>query len=226
MRCKAGIFASSTFKQAADLLLHFDGANGSTTFTDIGKNQLVATAIGYPQIDTDGRFNGALDATAGSVSYATTTSQFSFDGDFTIEFWYFLNAGNAQRNSFVNHYTDAEHDAFLINGEADNSCAVLFSETGVGWDAGFYTVSLVENAWTHLAVVRAGDQLIVFSNGIEVERATSAITFAGAEKLQIGGNDPWISDYLNGYIDELRIVKGRAVYTANFTPPTGPFSHA
>jgi len=100
------------------------------------------------------------------------------------------------------------------------------SATGV-WgvsDAG--VVSAPAGQWNHIAVVRNGSSFNVYVNGA----AGTAVTFAGTIQSStsslISGVYASTLGSVNGYIDELRVTKGIARYTANFTPPTAPFANA
>ena len=74
--------------------------------------------------------------------------------------------------------------------------------------------------WTHIAITRSGTTARMFYDGTQVASATTAHDFVDAAFYigQDGGSNAFI-----GYIDDLRITKGYARYTANFTPPTAAF---
>ena len=83
------------------------------------------------------------------------------------------------------------------------------------------------NAWTHIAVTRSGSSLRMFINGSQV--GTTNSTFTGTSAIdsaitnyRIGSTTDDVLNFV-GYIDDLRVTKGVARYTANFTPPTSAF---
>ena len=82
------------------------------------------------------------------------------------------------------------------------------------------------NTWTHLAVSRSGTSLRGFINGTQVgstvTNSTSLLNVAQRPVIGTNGNTVSIENF-NGYMDDLRITKGYARYTANFTPPTAAF---
>jgi len=85
------------------------------------------------------------------------------------------------------------------------------------------TTSVSSNTWYHLAVVRSGNTFSLYVNGVSESTATSSVVIADdTSNLLIGVGDTGTT-YLNGYIDDLRITKGYARYTSNFTPPTKAF---
>jgi hypothetical protein len=90
---------------------------------------------------------------------------------------------------------------------------------------GTYTWNPGTNIWRHIALVRTGtstNQVTLYIDGINVVSATSAANIT-ANNIIVGGLN-WAGSYnMQGYIDELRITKGVARYTGNFTPQTSAF---
>jgi len=83
--------------------------------------------------------------------------------------------------------------------------------------------ALVTNSWYHLAAVRSGTNFMIFQNGVSLGASqgnTNAVS-SYASDLNIG-RGCW-EGVLDGWIDEVRISKGIARWTANFTPPTHPY---
>jgi hypothetical protein len=75
------------------------------------------------------------------------------------------------------------------------------------------------NTWTHLALVRNGSTVTVYANGVAVHTTSSSADLGSSKSVVIGTGAHQASEVFRGYIDDLRVVKGSAVYTANFTPP-------
>lgn len=84
-------------------------------------------------------------------------------------------------------------------------------------------VSIVNNQWYHIAVVRDGSFIYTFLNGVKVHN----INFGSDSIADIGnmtvGSTSNAGYKFTGYIDEIRLIKGKAVWTDNFTPPTEPY---
>ncbi|MCK9578266.1 LamG domain-containing protein [bacterium] len=96
-------------------------------------------------------------------------------------------------------------------GLSSNTDCVLFANSS----------NLVLNQWNHLAFVRNGTNLILFINGTEKNRQiTSSPMPSVANYLRIGSFDYGSQYNFQGYIDELRITKGVARWTTNFTVPS------
>jgi hypothetical protein len=215
------------------LLLHGDGANGSTTIVDSSPSPKTVTAFGNAQISTaQSKFGGSslLCGAGASAGYFTTplTSDFQFGtGDFTFEAWLYPTATGGFKTALCN-YTTFNTSAFLL------SRSVAADTTKWSFTSGAYpptlksTTNAVDNVWTFIAVVRSGSTITLFVNGIPEGSITSSFSANGnGPSLWIGAaGDTPLSTYFSGYIDELRITKGIARYQSAFTPPTAPFPDA
>jgi len=212
------------------LLLHGDGTNGSTTIVDSSSNVNNVTANNGAQISTtQSKFGGSsieFLSTANTGLSVSPSNDFQFGtGDWTIEAWTYQQS--------LNQYSAL----FEIGNHSNNSSLFI----GVGND-GFLAFSgaffgpqssspSTTNVWQHIAVTRSGDLLYFFRDG--VIQGTGGYTFnrnlTDISTVSVGypyGFVPSanLSQYrYKGYIDDLRITKGVARYTSNFTPPTAPF---
>jgi len=211
---------------SVSLLLHGDGTNGSTTITDSSFNALTLTRGGSPPpvISTaQSKFGGASIFLNGSgvISYLDipASSLFSFPSDFTFECWIYVLTQSSGFGSTVIETAGNFTNGLVLRGDS--------AQTGWSWAVGGSFISggsLTLNVWNHLAVTRSGSTVRVFKDGVQQGTATNAITInptAGVSR--IGEGIAAGARQLNGYIDDLRITKGVARYTANFTPPTAPF---
>ena len=84
------------------------------------------------------------------------------------------------------------------------------------------------NTWNHIAVVRDGSSFYMYTNGVRGTVFTSgvAVTSTANSDVTIGARYNGTSNYYTGYVSNVRIVKGTALYTTNFTPPTAPVGNA
>lgn len=210
---------------SVSLLLHMDGSNGSTTFTDNSSNALSVTALNGAAISTtQSKFGGASGTFDGTDNYLTvaTNTLLSLPDDFTIEFWFYANASTAggvfangasgfsgtAANIVYDHSTAT--DRICLFHYPSNSSARL-CQTGV----------LSLSTWYHVAFVRSGTTVTAYLDGTAGTSGTSSQTFNfSATETRIGRS---YSGYVNAYIDELRVTKGVARYTAAFTAPTLAF---
>ena len=90
---------------------------------------------------------------------------------------------------------------------------------------------MVNDTWYHIAVVKYSNVTKVYTNGVTGASGTYPTSFADTTNyrteniLRIGDTSTTADPYaFNGYIDEFRITKGIARWTANFTPDTSPYT--
>lgn len=205
-------------------LLHFDGADGSTTFTDqTGK---VWTPSGNAQIDTaHSKFGGAAGLFDGAGDYISTPSHADFNfgaGDFTVEGWARTNGAIAATSCFVGQWLAGDYK-FTVGCATSGRAYFSLSESGgSGTELVSANGAIPTSTWFHFAGVRSGSTHTMYVNGVSV--ATGAISgalFSSTSTIRIGSNGD--NQAFNGHVDEVRITKGIARYTGNFTPPSAPF---
>jgi hypothetical protein len=223
------------------LLLHGDGTNGSTTITDSSPSPKTVTAVGNAQISTaQSKFGGASILLDGNGDYVESANNAAFDfgsADFTIECWFYI-AGNSQTdpdgNRFAALVTSMPVATPITGYELNVGGSASLTGTSLrfnNWQntsssAVTYTGTISQLAWHHVAVVKSSTTTILFFNGVQVASTTLANQNVNnsTHPLRIGSNR--YASYFhqfNGYIDDLRITKGVARYTAAFTPPTTSF---
>lgn len=225
---KASVTADPYYNNVS-LLLHGDGANGSTTITDSSPTPKAVTAAGNAQISTaQSKFGGSSIAFNGTNSYLQTphSNDYNFgSSDFTVEFW--IITTQTGQGTVAAHRTGggaANTNWVIYLGFPTVGKASLYLSDGTTYQvSGLSTTTSVNTgSWVHVAAVRSGSTITLYVNGTSEATATWAGTVSATSRsLRIG--DDTIGAYLNGYIDDFRITKGVARYTSNFTPPTAPF---
>ena len=204
------------------LLLHGDGTNGSTTFIDSSSNSHTVTANGDAKISTtQSKFGGAsmyFDGSGDSLSLPLDNSLAFGSGEFTFEFWVFRNASSLSRildtRALGTNPVGQLNIGFGSNGE------IQVIESAVTRLSGGSTTT---NSWNHYALVRDSSNVVTgYINGVSVDTWSTSLNFTLGSAPRIGSTVNNTS-YFDGYIDDLRITKGVARYTSNFTPPTEPF---
>lgn len=207
-------------------LLHFDGTDASTTFADqTGK---VWTAAGNAQIDTaQSEFGGASLLVDGAGDYIRTPNHVGFDfaaGDFTVEFFARPAAAIGSTQIALCKATTDGSRSWVAGFAAGNVLYFGYSANSTNLvDIVSPAAAISSGAFSHVAYVRSGAEMIFYVNGLEIHRASLSATLATVvAETQIGGR-PSDNQFFNGHIDELRITKGVARYTANFAPPTAQF---
>jgi len=217
------------------LLLHMDGSNGSTTFADSSSSGLTVTANGNAQISTaQSQFSGASATFDGSGDSLTIPYNSALDligGDFTIEFFarpsgadWILGAGGG---TAAWNATSGLH--WIVN-RSSNSVQVQYYNGSSNTIITSSNTTLTSNVWSHVAVCLSGTTLYICTNGTVTSHSVTNVTRPTSNpSLGIGvipGGSASTFVHYQGFLDELRITKGVARYTANFTPPTAPFPNA
>lgn len=205
------------------LLMHFDGTNGSTTFTDSSPNARTVTATGNAAISTaQSKFGGASAYFDGNNSYLSVDSS-GMDigtGDFTVELWAYWLTVPSHADSLLNVNDYGGLSVYRDGGTYVVNKLVVSDRITNQFQADF-----LPNAeqWYHIAISRASGTMRVFIDGVLLGSAVSNSTNYANGTLQIGGSVDGSDWSLHGYIDEFRVVKGTAIYTDDFTPPAAPF---
>jgi len=224
-----GTTTGDVYYPQTSLLMHFNGTNGSTTMTDNSKNNLTVTSNNGAAISTaQSKFGGSSVLFDGTNDYVTVTNSTDFDfgsGDFTIEYWEYRTSSGTQRPILSRNAIP--YTPYLIgwyDAGVSGNVVMYMSSNGSSWDIASNVSMgvLTTNVWTHYAVTRNGNTFRTFQNGTQISTFTSTAAFpAGAASLEIGRYNALY--YFQDYIDELRITKGIARYTSNFTPSTTQF---
>ena len=218
---------------SVSLLLHGNGTNGSTTIIDSSPTPKTVTAFGNAQISTaQSKFGGASIAFDGNADYLTlntTSTDIAFGtADFTIEMWIratSLGTGTSGLAGIID---------FRANGAGTSVAPTIYvSNTNLLYyvsGANQITASgvLTTGQWYHLAVTRAAGVTKLFLDGSQRGSSyTDTNNYISSTSRPIIGA---FSDVIppvsivswDGYIEDLRITKGVARYTANFTAPAAP----
>ena len=213
------------------LLLHGNGTNGSTVITDSSGSPKTVTAGGNAQISTaQSKFGGASIAFDGAGDYLSAG---------ILEDWTFLHDGTAFTVEAFVRGSVFSGNRVIASTIVNSSSVGIFLSVNSGkasfriarGSTGNFALSLEDDTvlsvdtWHHLAFVLTAEGVgAIYVNGT-LEDSGTASSFSLSRPsypLAIGAN-PNISLFFNGYIDDLRITKGVARYTANFTPHTAPF---
>ena len=219
------------------LLLHMDGADGSTTFTDNSMSPKQVTADGSAKISTaQSKFGGAsayFDGT--SFIKAPASQSWSFGAsDFTIECYFYIagdsatTVGGTKIGYLVGCGPSSGSDTrswhLAVDGSASSTgTGLIFGrKDSSGWESVAANITLTKAVWRHVAVAKSGSTVRIFLDGT-LQAAANLVrnTVLGDYELKIGGLgfSPGWEQYFNGYIDDVRITNGVARYTTNFTPP-------
>ena len=214
---------SDPYFSNVSLLLHMDGTNESQSFVDSSSNNFSLTVSGNVNIDTSkskfGSGSALFDGTDDFIE-CPVDSVFDFEGgDLTIEMWFYTS--NSDWQTMISRWSEAEingRDFFLGLGQSEGIQFYVNSSLEMIYEDGYPL-----NEWNHLAVTRSGSTFKMFLNGQQVDSAVinDPIQNSGGS-IRIGDDDGGNTS-ANGWIDEVRITKGIARYTSNFTPSNSAF---
>ena len=219
---------ADTYFSSVGLLLHCNGSAGSTTFTDNAPTPKTVTAVGDAKIDTaQSKFGGASALFDGTGDYLTTPNHADLtlaSGDWTIEFWVRLNSTGVTQ-VLANHGSGTGF--FPWQFWFDTSTSKLGFR---GYNSGSSLVFNLQQSgtsttgvWYHVAGVRDANTMRFFVDG--AAQGTAAISgslFSTTATVAFGAYNNGVAP-LNGWLDDIRVTKGVARYTAAFTPPTAQF---
>lgn len=206
------------------LYMNFEGEQGTTFFENLQNPEVIASRLGDAAINAQGSKWGKscfyCDGTLDQATFPHSTDWELGGSDYTIDCWIYLNsyASTSSWRCIVSHHAGTLGWRFLIG---DQGQLHLSANDGIG--NGFHGSAgdVPLNTWTHIAAIatNGGTLSIGYVNGIEVGRASGHFINTLTNVLRIGATDSG-SFIMHGSIDDLRILKGRADWTTNFTPPT------
>jgi hypothetical protein len=144
-----------------------------------------------------------------------------FGGDMTVECWFRANSLASSPHLFAFVQDGTNRESIYFNGGA----LTFWSSNGAGNGPRIATSALSTNVWYYCALVKSGPTFTMYLNGTAVGTSTTTQYSTANQSLQIGtyNNGIYAGDNFNGYINDVRITKGVARYTANFSVPTEAF---
>ena len=183
------------------------------------------------QITTTSNYNyySTLFGVSDYLQLPVSTTAFQFlANDFTIECWVYLNSNVTVANRMIwyNYPTTFAADCIFFGGHASYNGQFTFWVYNSSASAPLLLdpAVLYPFRWYHLAVVRSGNNFTMYKNGVSVATATYSGTVVSNTYVIGGYIGTSGTTSLDGYMSNLRIVKGTPVYTGNFTPPTSPLT--
>ncbi len=210
----AGSSQNDPFFNNVTFLLLLNGPSVPTV--DSSGNAVAITNTGVSMSSVQTRYGSYSGQFNGSTSYLTTPGSSAINlgtGDFTLEAWVFPTANGGASGTVIigggtNGYLSVSAGAYTVglNGPSGAVCTTVST--------------LTPNAWNHVAAVRQGGFSQVFINGVSSASAANAGNY-GSVAVTVGGVSGIA--YFTGYITQVRVTKGVARYTANFSVPVQAF---
>lgn len=207
----------------------------SNRFVDNSSNAFAITVNGTPSVQAFSPFaptaaystsvvggSGYFDGSGDYLSVSSNVALQLSTGDFTVETWFYAtNATNVTQRlitTTIGAYGSTDFGLRLESGSSQH-IRVLIGGTSIEPTS----PTIVGNQWYHIAIVRNGsgtNNCTIYLNGVNIAQGTSTANISTAIQYIGGYFSTGPTEYFSGYLSNVRIVKGTAVYTANFTPPT------
>lgn len=213
----------------ASLLLHMDKTGGTNAFKDETACHQ-AIVHGSAGISTDNsKFGGASGSFPGNswLEFANSPDWNFGNKDFTIDFWVYLNSiptGDDYPN-FATVFHQGPDSSVNQNALYIGSSVIKFvtSDSSIIVKAKH---NFAAKTWYHIALVRSGNKFVIYKNGVAIGTSNSSVTLpAYSCSMTIGCEERGSQGFLNGYLDEYRVINGYAAWTSNFTPPDSEYAY-
>lgn len=201
---------------SVSLLVHAD-----TNFADFSSNNLTAQNTNALLSTSQKKFgDGSIQFNSNGILSYTDSQAFDISSiNFTLEFWF--NIGAQPQGD----YSSIVEIPNVLNIQKDTgaSTGIRFFWIPSSFVTPIFTTSITLNSWTYVAFVKNGTTISGFINGNLISSVTRTTTSLGSS-IKFGGlGYSGNTQYMNGYVDEIRLTKGVARYSSSFPPPTSAF---
>ncbi len=201
------------------LLLHMEGTEGAVTFVDNsagGGHTADITVVNDAHITTADKKFGAssmiCDGTGDKIQVDTSADWNWGTDPFTVDFWVKFN--NVKATYLFNSSNSKTLEMTPTNIALYDNAKEYFN-VAHGFSSG---------NWYHLTLVRNVNDINFYKSGVSIAAGNcTGDSFDWSPKLNIGDYTTPGAGSLDGYIDEFRLSKGVARWTANFSPPGLPY---
>jgi hypothetical protein len=198
------------------------GYNGGSGIVVVSYPDVYAAATattGSPTVSTSG--SGSISYNGSSNVYWNNNNSNVGTSSFTLEGWF--NPNSTATSNIIRTYNNVSIGILVVSGvlkfylSSDGSSFNVASAVGTG--------SVSTSTWYHFALVRNNTVFTIYLNGVASGTVTSSASIFASAGFNIGAeqNGSAITGF-NGYITNVRMVVGTAIYTSNFTPPTAPLT--
>ena len=189
----------------------------AATITDGSSNSIAVTANGNAAVSSfapkSGMYSVAFDGTGDYLKTASSSNLNLYNTDFTIEGWFYATAPAGNEHIWASYI------------DASNRESLYFSNsTTLNWwvnGSNRISATVAANTWHHVAIVNNSNTTTMFIDGSR--RGEWASTYTNGNRLVWLGtynNGGVASDSFTGYISNIRLLRGTALYSNSFTPPT------
>ena len=168
--------------------------------------------------------DGAVSFDGSGYLVVSNNSDIVFEeGSFTIECFVYAKSYNSVTYPTVISKYDNGDASWILRYKSDGDVVWYAGQVGGGTNNESTTQPIRLNSWQHVAVVREGtgsNQTKVYFDGQLVLTCTDTSDYDDTNDIYIGRQDSSNANEFDGFISNVRILKGTALYTSDFTPPT------
>ena len=219
LTCQSNRFVDNSAEAHAILI---GGTAGTVQVSAFGP--FLTSAVYKPAVNgASAYFDGS-----GDDLVAADSSDFELgSGDFTISMWMYPDSisPTSTVEALISHASHSGGVGWAMWWQTNsglNRLRFFVNGTARQYET---NIDFTGNQWTYVTAVRTGNTLKLFVNGVEGLSTSFADFNNSTTTLTIGSSTNWNSNYpFSGYLSDVRVVKGTAVYTSNFTPPTAPLT--
>ena len=221
------ISTTDTLFNYTTLLVQADGAANNSTngsAVDSANSYNLVVSGGTPIQGSINPFGqGWSNSFNGTNQYlsASANTAFALSGDFTVEFWVYPTTFNQYGCLVDTRSVNTNATGFYIRSQSSYTSGQWQVSNGTASFNINASTNLTVNTWQHIALVRSGSTLTLYLNGVSVGTTTTSQNFSDGALRICNAIDNY---YFPGYISNLRILKGTALYTTTFTPSTTPLT--
>ena len=202
---------------AVKLLLHLDNNVDDSSPSGYTVTNSNVTFSGTAKF---GSYSALFNGTNATLSIPDSDDWTFGTGNFTIDLWVRFASITGEQFIF-DQRTNGNNEWYLMKSTGGN---IVFSWTDGGTSKAYQSSSWSPSidTWYHIAVIRNGSSFNIYVDGTSVgltDIGTNDLADVGAVSLYIGSQSG-SGSFFNGLLDEVRIIKGRAIWTSNFAVPT------
>ena len=193
------------------------GSNAVLTFNSPSSN--------IPYITSGSTYYGSFNGTSGYLTVSDSAALQPGSNNYTVEAWIYQTAtGGVNGASIISKANTGSLGPYLLQVNGSQVRALVSTDGGT-WAVIITGPSISLNVWYHVALVRSGSTFTLYVNGLSSATGTVSGTVYNAVNYPLMiGNGNYASATFTGFISNVRVVIGAAVYTGNFTP-LGPLSY-
>jgi len=210
------------------LLLHCDGSNESTIFTDSSLSPKTVTAQGSAQLSTTlPKYGSAAGLFNGTTSALIVPDSDDFNitsGVFTIAMWVRPAVNVTTRMNLLSHFDGTDKGYGLAVMNTGQIRAFAEDPSGAAQIIGPAGSALLANTYYHIAFTGDGSTYRLFLDGtIVTSAAITRLPGNSSLSLEIGAEWGVGTRWFNGMIDDILYMAGECLYSAAFTPPVNAY---